>query len=186
MWVNFVLAVLPGIGAFLLHRLGHRLGSVRWPAVVAVGLLLPNAPYVVTDLIHLQSYIQSAPTRLDVWAGVLPLFTVLIATGVLSYAYTIHVVRKHMKGWGWSRRAQLVAEGLLDTACAVGLALGRVSRLNSWDVVQPSRLAHGLAVIASDPRSLVLSLAVVILAGFLVDRLASATVHTIRDRLRHH
>jgi uncharacterized membrane protein len=185
MSVNFALAVLPGIGALVLHRWNRHLGFLRWLILVAVALLLPNAPYVVTDLIHLRGGIQGAPNRTDVWAGVLPLFAILICTGVLSYAYTMHLMRKHLRLAGWSRRRRVAAEVAADVLCALGVALGRISRLNSWDVFRPVRLLNGLKAITLDPRSLALALAVVFLAGVVVDRVASDIVHALRDRLRH-
>jgi uncharacterized membrane protein len=185
MGVNFVLAVLPGIGAYVLHRWWARIGPLRWAILVAVALLLPNAPYVVTDLIHLGPDIRWAPTRLDVLAGVIPLFTVLVATGVLSYAYTLHLMRKHMRLAAWSRRRRIVTEVAVNLLCALGVALGRISRLNSWDALRPDRLLHGLRVVSLDPRSVVLALLVVVVAGVAVDWLASGAAHSVRDRLRH-
>ncbi|HET6874278.1 MAG TPA: DUF1361 domain-containing protein, partial [Acidimicrobiales bacterium] len=158
MGVNFVLAVLPVIGAYALHRWWRRMGPLRWPLLGMVALLLPNAPYVVTDLIHVRESIRWAPNRSAVYAGIVPLFSVLIATGVLGYAYTLHLMRKHMRLAGWSRRRRVVAEVGVSVFCAVGVALGRISRLNSWDVFRPDRLVHGLHRVSLDPRSVVLSL----------------------------
>jgi uncharacterized membrane protein len=184
MQVNFVLAVLPVLGAYTLHRWWRPMGPLRWPLAVAVVLLLPNAPYVVTDLIHLRPSIEWAPSRAAVYAGVVPLFTVLIATGVLSYAYTLHLMRKHMRLAGWSRRRRVGVEVGVSSMCALGVALGRISRLNSWDVFSPSRLAHGLQQVSLDPRSVLLALVIVVVAGVAVDWLASGAAHSLRDRLR--
>ena len=184
MQVNFLLAVLPGIGAFALHRWWRPLGPLRWPLIVAVALLLPNAPYVVTDLIHVRESIRGAPSRAAVYAGVVPLFTALVATGVLSYAYTLHLMRKHMRLAGWSRRRRVGAEVAVTVLCALGIALGRISRLNSWDVFDPGRLVHGLQVVSLDPRAVLLALLIVLFAGMAVDWLASGAAHSLRDRLR--
>lgn len=185
MRVNFVLALLPVLGAYALHRWWRPMGPLRWPLLIAVGLLLPNAPYVVTDLIHLRGSVRWAPNRAAVFVGVLPLFAILIATGVLSYAYTMHLMRKHMRWAGWSRRARVGVEVAVSLFCALGVALGRISRLNSWDVFKPDRLANGLRQVTLDPRSLAIALLIVILAGVVVDWLASGAAHTLRDRLRH-
>lgn len=185
MQVNFVLAVLPVLGAYALHRWWRPMGPVRWPLLALVGLLLPNAPYVVTDLIHLRGSIRWAPSRAAVYAGVIPLFSVLIATGVLAYAYTLHLMRKHMRLAGWSRRRRIGAEVAVSLFCAVGIALGRISRLNSWDVFRPDRMAHGLHRITLDPRSVVLSLVIVLIAGVAVDWVASGAAHSLRARWGH-
>lgn len=185
MWVNWTLAVLPGIGALVLRHGWRWLPGARWLLLVGVALLLPNAPYVVTDLVHLRMWVAWAPSRLDVWAGVVPLFGLLIASGVLSYGYTMHAVRRGMRALGWSRRTRLLSEALIDVVCAVGLALGRISRLNSWDVVQPARVAHALASLRFDPRGLVLALVIVVLSDLAADWVASGAVHALRGRLRH-
>ncbi len=184
MALNIVLAVLPAAGALTLHRWWRRLGAFRWAVLSAVGLLLPNAPYVVTDLIHLPGAVQLAPNRTAVYAGVIPLFALLIASGVLSYAYTLHLMRKHMRAGAWSLRRRVSAEVAVTLLCALGVALGRISRLNSWDVFRPLRLVHGLHLVSLDPRSVVLALIVVLLAGVAVDWVASGAVHSVRDRLR--
>jgi uncharacterized membrane protein len=186
MQVNLILAVLPGVGASVLYRWWRVLGPLRWALLLAVGLLLPNAPYVVTDLIHLPGYIRWAPSRTDVWAGVLPLFAVLIASGVLSYAFTLHLLRKHMRLAAWPRSRRIATEIVVNVLCALGVALGRITRLNSWDVLHPARLVSGLLTISVQPRAIVLSLAVVLLAGAAVDWVASGAAHSLRNRVHHH
>ena len=186
MRVNLILAVLPVIGAVILYLGWRRLSVLRWPLLGATGLLLPNAPYVVTDLIHLPHAIEWAPSRVYVWAGVVPLFTLLVATGVLSYAYTLHLMRKALRARGWSLRRRVAAEAVVGSLCALGVALGRISRLNSWDVLHPGQLWSGLTTVSFDLRGLFLSLVIVVLAGIVVDWVASAAAHSVRDRLHHH
>ncbi|HMC38909.1 MAG TPA: DUF1361 domain-containing protein [Acidimicrobiales bacterium] len=185
MSLNFVLAVLPALGAAAAHRWWPRLGQLRWPLLAAVAIMLPNAPYVVTDLVHLRTSVDWAPHRIDVWAGILPLFALLIASGVLSYAYTMHLLRKDMRRAGWSRSRRALVETAAALLCALGVALGRISRLNSWDVFRPGRLMHGLHAVSLDPRAVVLALVIVLLAGVGVDWAASGVAHSVRDRVRH-
>lgn len=185
MQVNLILAVLPVVGAVILYFGWRRLSVLRWPLMVATGLLLPNAPYVVTDLVHLPGAIRGAPGPLYVWAGVIPLFACLIATGVLSYAFTLHLMRKAMRARGWSRRRRIAVEVVVGTLCALGVALGRISRLNSWDVLHPVRLLDGVTTVSLDPRAVALSLVIVLFAGVVVDWVASGAAHSVRDRLHH-
>lgn len=184
MWVNFVLAVAPAVGGFVLYHWWRYLYGIRWLLLVAIGLLLPNSPYVVTDLIHVHWMLATAATRLDRGAA-MALLLVLIASGVMSYAYNLHLARRIMRRRGWSRRHRAAVEISIDGICAVGVALGRISRLNSWDILRPQHLAHGLVVLATDPRAIVLAAIIVVLADLPVDRLASGAVHTLQARLRH-
>lgn len=186
MGVNLVLAVLPGVGAFLLHRWRGRRRWGWWAGVAVVMAFLPNAPYVLTDIIHLGPDIQAAPTRAAAVYGVVPLFALMIGTGVLSYSLVLHLLRRELRRLGWSLRRLIVAEALVDAASAVGVVLGRIPRLNSWDIVRPFMMMHGLTVVAFRPEYLVMALFAIVMASVVVDRLATGTVHAVRARRRHH
>lgn len=186
MGVNLVLAVLPGIGAFLLHRWRGRRRWGWWTGVAAVTALLPNAPYVLTDIIHLGPDMHAAPTRADAIYGVVPLFALLIGTGVLSYSLVLHLLRRELRRRGWSLRRLIMAEAVVDVACAVGVMLGRIPRLNSWDIVRPFLMLHGLRVVAFRPAYVVMALFGIAVVSVVVDRLATGTVHALRSRRQHH
>ena len=183
MSLNFTLAVVPAVLTFLLHHFGRPLRRLRWVGLLVVAVMLPNAPYVVTDLIHVPEMVHWAPSRAAVFAGVLPLTAALVTSGVLSYAYCLHIFRRELRMRGWNRPERLAASAVVDVSCAIGVALGRISRLNSWDVLRPYRFAQGLHLVLLDPRSLILSLVIVVGAGFGVDWVASGAAHTVRDRI---
>jgi uncharacterized membrane protein len=184
MGTNLILAVLPGTGAVLLH---HWRGRRRWPwwaGVAVVTALLPNAPYVLSDIIHLGPDLHAAPSRADAVFGVMPLFVLLIGTGVLSYSLVLHILRRELGHRGWSRRRLVVAEAAVDTVCAVGVGLGRIPRLNSWDVIRPFHMLHGLEVVAFRPEYLIVALVGIAAASITADRVATGTVHALRARRR--
>ncbi len=183
MGLNVVLAVLPGIGAVILHRWRRRrIGW--WVGAGVVAALLPNAPYVLSDVVHLGPDLQAAPDRAAAVYGVLPLFAFLFGAGILSYSLVLHLLRRELRDRGWSVRRRVAAEGLVDAACAVGIALGRFPRLNSWDIVRPFQMLHGLSVVAFRPDYLVMALIGITLASVTVDRVATEAVHLVRAR-RH-
>ena len=184
MGVNIVLAVLPGIGAVILHRWRRRRRLGWWLGVAVVVALLPNAPYVLSDLVHLGPDLRSAPDRATAVYGVLPLFALLIGTGVLSYSLVLHLLRRELRDRGWSVGRLVAAEGVVDVACAVGVALGRIPRLNSWDIVRPFEMLHGLSVVAFEPDFVAAALVAIVAASVIVDRLATEAVHMLRGR-RH-
>jgi uncharacterized membrane protein len=146
--------------------------------------MLPNAPYVITDIIHLPYTVHSAPSRAAIVMGVLPIFLVLIGGGVVSYVLTLRLLRLDLRRRGWSRHRRVAAEAVVDFACAVGVALGRIPRLNSWDVVHPGAVLHGLAVVAGDPRAVILALVAIVAASVVVDRTATGAGRLVRE-LRH-
>ncbi len=131
---NLVLAAVPAVLApFVFRHRGPR-STGWWAGLVAVLLFLPNAPYVVTDLVHLRGDVVHAGSDLDVVAGVLPAYALFIAAGFACYAFVISEGRRFLEDRGlatWRAPAELA----LHAACAVGVVLGRVARLNSWEPV---------------------------------------------------
>ncbi len=125
-WIPLVLALV------VLSAFKRRAHLVELLAVGAGWLLfLPNAPYMLTDLIHL----GDEHRLFDV--VVLGSFAVTaLALGFASVLLVqVVVTRLAGRALGWT-----VAIGSLF-ASSIGIYLGRVQRLNSWDVVQrPTRL----------------------------------------------
>lgn len=135
---NTLLAWIPVALAWVLFR-GPRLSRSPfwWGGLVIFVLFLPNAPYVVTDLIHLRGDMVAADRGGPVVTAVLPVYALLIASGFLAYYLALGAALRHLARVGlgaWSGRAALAAHAL----CAVGIFLGRWARLNSWEpVVDP-------------------------------------------------
>src|SRR5689334_20704871 len=90
---NLILAFIPALLAVRLFREGRRPSPGRWVGVVVFALFLPNAPYVLTDLIHLPGNVANAPTRSSVVFGFLPSYATFVAAGVLAYAFCLHRLR---------------------------------------------------------------------------------------------
>jgi uncharacterized membrane protein len=129
---NLFLAWMPLVFAlpYYLHDSHTR---PRWwfllPCAVSWFLFFPNAPYIVTDLLHLQPR-SPIPMWFDVvmmmsfaWTGLL--------LGYLSLFLMQEVVRRR-KGLAWSWG---FASGMLALS-SFGIYLGRFLRWNSWDVIQ--------------------------------------------------
>ena len=137
-------------------------------------LFLPNAPYLLTDVLHLKP-----GADVPLWY----LLAVLLScagTGVmLGYLslLPIHSMteQKYGRRTGWA-----VAAGSL-LLCGFGIYLGRFLRENSWDVfVHPLPLLQVIAARLSDPASQPHPLAVTLIygggliVGYLVLRVFSA------------
>ncbi len=138
-WIawNLFLAVIPLAFSFwLFRRQLHQKRSWVWWGVFLVYLsFLPNAPYLLTDIIH---SVQAARSHYSVWAVVLvfiPLHFVAIVGGFEAYVISLinqeyYLVRQGAKRW------VNLTELMTHALCALGIYLGRFDRLNSWDVVQ--------------------------------------------------
>ena len=115
----------------------------RAPPVGAAWLVfLPNAPYVLTDFIHLGTeHRQFDPLLLASFA-----FTSLALGFASLLLVQLVVTRAAGAAIGW-----VVALSSLFAA-SVGIYLGRVLRLNSWDVVhRPGHLAEIALARLADP-----------------------------------
>ena len=138
---NLLLAVVPwGLGGWLRWA-----DARRWPAAALVpGLagwlvFFPNAPYVLTDLLHLAPK-PGVPLWYDL-ALLLSCAGTALALGYLSLL-DVHAVLTRRLGWagGWA-----VVVGCLLLS-GLGIYLGRYLRWNSWDVLtQPGMMVYELA-----------------------------------------
>ena len=127
---NLVLAAVPLVASTLLVRLDRRgAGGAVLLALGALWLLFfPNAPYILTDLVHLR-----ARTPVPFWYD-LALLLSAAGVGLLSaYVSLADVQGVVARRWG-ARAGWASAVGALFLA-AFGVYLGRVLRWNSWDVV---------------------------------------------------
>jgi uncharacterized membrane protein len=129
-WVPFVLAV----ALWLVHRRRHTTAELL--ALGAAWLVfLPNAPYMLTDFIHLG-------TRHRLFDSIVLAsfaFTAL-ALGFASLVLVQTVVSRvfgALAGWSLAVSALFLS--------SVGIYLGRVERLNSWDVLQRPQLLASIA-----------------------------------------
>lgn len=135
---NLVLAVVPVVASSLMALVDRRRGAVALKTVCFIVWLvfLPNAPYLVTDFVHLTHY-PPVPLWYDV-----ALFGSFAATGaLLGYASVAEIesLLRARFGSAWAL-AVSVASLLL---CGFGIYLGRFLRFNSWDVLaDPRTLGH--------------------------------------------
>jgi len=133
---NLLLAAVPVFASAWLRRAAARNASdLTQCALLALWLLfLPNAPYILTDLVHLD------PGRSRLYWYDLGMILSCAGTGLLlGYAslFDVHELfeRRFGQRFGWS----VAVVALL--ASGYGVYLGRVQRWNSWDVVTNP---HGL------------------------------------------
>jgi uncharacterized membrane protein len=138
---NLLLAVIPaGLAVAVFRHRGQRT-ALWWTGAGLCALFLPNAPYVVTDLVHLRDDVLLAGSDGSVITAVLPTYAAFIAVGFLAYALAVGEMGRYLTRIGlghWRGHAEVATHAL----CAVGVVLGRVARLNSWEpVTEP----HGTA-----------------------------------------
>ena len=134
---NLILAAIPAVLAPLVFRQRGPRTAGWWAGAGLVLLFLPNAPYVVTDLVHLRWDVIQADSDLAVVSGVLPVYAGFIAAGFVAYSVVLGEAGRYLTSVGLGRWRP-AGEVTVHAVCAVGVVLGRVARLNSWEpVTQP-------------------------------------------------
>lgn len=108
-------------------------------------LFFPNAPYMITDLLHL----TQTPAYM-VWYDAMMLFAFALA-GILTGLYSIRIVHRILKN-RWNESTAWISISFAIFLSGFGIFLGRYGRWNSWDIVsQPMALFRGISRSAMDP-----------------------------------
>ena len=147
---NLALALLPFVVSSVL--LWYVLKGKAHPWVLIVGgivwlLLFPNAPYIVTDVIHLKES-HAAP----LWYDALMLYTSAWAGMILalhSLGQIETIIRRYL-----SEKLTWISLAALVFISSFGIYLGRYLRWNSWDVIaNPHNLSSDIWNIFANPQT---------------------------------
>jgi uncharacterized membrane protein len=142
---NLFLAAIPlglSLGLGRVNRL-----VLAMPLLAVWLLFFPNAPYVLTDLIHLNARRSG---QVPQWLDLLMLLSFALVSlwfGFQSLRIVQHwLARRYSRVAGWS-----AALGTLALS-GFGVYLGRFPRWNSWDIVhRPQLLLQDIAGRVLDP-----------------------------------
>ena len=156
---NTFLAVIPlGLSVWLFRwskSKGNWPRSPLWWLMFAIFVgFLPNAPYILTDIIHYIKLIrQGMPDSIIIFA-LTPQFFLFLTAGwqcyvisLINLGYYLETRERHH----WILPAELISHLL----SAIGIYLGRFLRWNTWDVVtRPDDLGRSLARTLSQEKPL--------------------------------
>lgn len=142
---NLFLALLPlYLAARLFRHPGFRIGTFWWWVGAAAWLaFLPNAPYVLTDLLHLSGDVSRAPSNWQAIFVVVPMYLAFCAIGFEAYVVSLIWLGRLLRQRGWSAPSTIGVEFSLHLLCAIGVYVGRFVRLNTWDVVARPHFVAG-------------------------------------------
>lgn len=119
---NTFLAVIPFVLSLWLFR-GKGSGVRRltwWIGLAVFVAFLPNAPYVLTDIIHLVRLIrEGAPLWIIVFVLV-PQYLIFMLVGVEAYVGSLVNLGHYLRQQG-QQRWVLPAEHVLHALCAIGI-----------------------------------------------------------------
>ena len=182
MTVNLLLAALPFALAVALFVPRRTHNVAWWVGFVTFIAFLPNAPYVLTDVIHLGGQVSHARTSVHATLLVVE-YAFFITAGLGLYGGCVYLLRRRLEADGWERwrwPAELALHGL----CSVGIFLGRVLRLNSWDLVtRPRSVLQYLGVPKPGTVALIACTFVVLIVATLALRVPLA-IHDLRRASR--
>lgn len=146
-WIlwNLFLAFIPLALSVWLFRSPRRSRSILWWIAFLVFIaFLPNAPYLLTDIIHL---IRATRSDYSVWIitlVILPPHLIAIIAGLEAYVISVINLGYYLHRQGVSKYI-VWAELMTHALCAIGVYLGRFKRFNSWDfVTQPDDVVRSV------------------------------------------
>ena len=132
---NLILAVIP----FIISKWALQIkpNTLSYALVFASWMLfLPNAPYIITDFIHLK-FSSNATFLLDfALIGVFALAGLMLAT--LSIQHILESLQTKISPAG----SWLIIIGVIGLS-GIGIYLGRFIRWNSWDIINSPHLILG-------------------------------------------
>ncbi len=146
---NLFLAWLPMLGALAAYNLYKRHSRPSW-LVTAAGasfwlLFFPNAPYLVTDILHLRPA-ASMPLWYD-----LMLVNAFAWTGLFLGLVSLYLMQTLVQ-WMAGRPASWLFVLVISGLTGFGIYLGRFLRWNSWDLLlSPHRVLLDVAVRVRHP-----------------------------------
>jgi len=126
---NIILATVPLFCALVLIRKERWQNPLLFAFIFLVWLVFfPNAPYIVTDFIHLEGWSQ-----MPLWFDFILIGSFALA-GLQMGLYSLVLIHESLKWYLTLGSCQFI----ITTCCLLsgyGVYLGRFVRLNSWEVV---------------------------------------------------
>ncbi len=182
-WNGF-LAVIPAVLAVGLFRADARRGAGWWLGFVIWVLFLPNAPYLLTDVVHMVGDLRSAHSDVHAYL-VMALYGAFFAFGLAAYAFSLQRFRRYLHRTIDSR---LVAPTILvlHALCVFAMYLGRVVRLNSSDaLLAPGRVASAVLRVPRPMTLAVMAVMFVVVGAGTFMTVAIGDKLAVQARRRH-
>lgn len=182
LYLLFGVLIVSGIaGVDSLCFPGRSRSSWWWFGCIVFILFLPNAPYLLTDIIHLIEDIRQTQSIWVLTLFAIPLYLVVLSLGFSAYTLSLINLASYLKAQQLSRWI-VPTEWMIHLLSAIGICLGRFERFNSWDLfTNPMSVMRQLLVYFTNPYDwLIIGISFVILMGlyslakFLINSVAIA------------
>lgn len=134
-WMSFniFLAAIPVVFGFLLAN--ARLTLLKITYGIIWFIFLPNTIYLLTDITHFFDYWYTLTLLYK--SIYLAQFSILMLLGVISFVVGMYPVEKFIqerRGVKKRKKAEIILYAT-NFFVGFGLVLGRIERINSWDII---------------------------------------------------
>jgi len=164
---NLFLAFIPLVlSLWLFRRIKKSRSWVWWLGFAVFYAFLPNAPYLLTDVIHFIDDIRAIQSVWMITLVLIPVYLVVILAGFEAYVISVINMGHYLHRIGksqWILGMELITHAL----SAIGIYWGRFLRFNSWDfVTQPDALiTQGIEEILGKQPLVIIAISFVILTA---------------------
>jgi uncharacterized membrane protein len=129
---NLFLAFIPFALSFYLFRLTALRNLWWWTSLLIFIAFLPNAPYILTDSIHIVELSQKDYPHSAIVLVLIPQYILFICLGFEAYVISLVKLEQYLTNFMASKYLTMV-NGIAHSLCIVGIYIGRFERFNSWD-----------------------------------------------------
>ncbi len=164
---NLFLALIPLIFSLYLFRSAVNRSLIWWVGLVVFIAFLPNAPYILTDTIHLPELIARNYPLSIVVLVLIPQYILFVLAGFHAYVIALMRLDNYLQHLQQTNYQIIVVNAIIHSLCTVGIYLGRFERFNSWDLVTRPQIviAKTFVDLTHPPVILSLAIAFVVLWG---------------------
>ncbi|MFM7365824.1 MAG: DUF1361 domain-containing protein [Cuspidothrix sp.] len=177
---NLFLAFIPLAVSVWLFRIQGRRSGIWWLGFLSFYAFLPNAPYLLTDVIHLIDDIRQISSIWMITLVLIPVYLIVILGGFQAYVISLINLGYYLHRIGKSKLIFGV-ELLTHIVSAIGIYWGRFLRFNSWDfITQPDAIiTKGVEEILGKQPLIIIIITFIILWGlyWLMKRVTLGFLH---------
>lgn len=132
-WMSFnsFLAIIPVVFGYLILK--SKINALRIISFLIWLVFVPNTIYIVTDLIDLPE--QWIMSQLTVKVLLLFQYFILEIIGIITFVISIYFFEKFLLGIIKKTNSARIIIFLMNILIAFGVILGRIHRVNSWEVL---------------------------------------------------
>ncbi len=131
---NLFLAFIPLTLSFYLFRLAATRNFIWWLIIIIFLAFLPNAPYILTDSIHIIELSQKCYPWWAIILILIPQYILFIIVGFEAYVISLSLLDKYLTNL-IAKKYAILMQAIAHFLCVIGIYLGRFERFNSWDLV---------------------------------------------------